>query len=458
MKPGINFPLLLTNFITPLEISHLAFNPLSRLAAITPEGSTVLAVILLVFLFISFCASGAEVAFFSLTYKDVNYLKTKQQPSYKRIISLLDSPKTLLGALLIANSFANIGIIIISNFIIDQYMVFPNIWLEFLVKVLVVTGVILLFAEVLPKTFAAQNNIRFAKDTGWVVEGMYLLLNRLASVLVGFSDGIERRLGQRSIAASIEELNHAIDLTTDEEATLEEKNILKGILKFGGITVKQVMRARLDVHGLPHNADFGTIKKLIEELHYSRLPVYDGSLDEVKGIIHTKDLVPFVQEADSFDWHPLIRPAFFVHEHKLIEDLMQEFQLNRIHFAVVVDEFGGTSGILTMEDILEEIIGDIRDEFDDEETANRKIDDLNYLFEGKTMLNDVCRIMGLSPDTFDEVKGESDSLAGLVLEVAGEIPPINDVINAGDFDFTVLEVDKNRIQKIKVTIRPSSEK
>jgi gliding motility-associated protein GldE len=338
---------------------------------------------------------------------------------------------------------------------LDQYLAIPNEWLQLLVKILIVATLILLFAEILPKTLAAQNNIRFAKDVGWLAEGMYLLFNRLASVLVGFSERIERQLGQRTAAASLEELNHAIDLTTAADATQEEKNILKGILKFGNITAKQVMKARLDVHGLEFNWDFGMVRKKVEELHYSRLPVYHVSLDEVKGIIHTKDMLPYLHEEDQFDWHTLIRPAYFVHEQKMIEDLMQEFQHKRIHFAVVVDEFGGTSGIITMEDILEEVIGEIADEFDEEETGNRKIDDLNYLFEGKTMLNDVCRTMDLSPDTFEEVKGESDSLAGLILEVAGEIPEVNQVINVGDFDFTILEVNKNRIQKIRVTIRPS---
>jgi len=425
--------------------------------AITTEASTVLALLLLFLLFISFCASGAEVAFFSLTYKDLNHLKTKPQAGYKRIISLLEAPKVLHGTLLIANSISNIGIIFVSNFIIDQNVHIENIWLLLLTKVLVIASVILLAAEMLPKSFAAQNNIRFAKDVSWVVEGMYLLFNRMASILVGFSDSIEKKFGQSSNANSIEELNHAIDLTTEDEASQEEKNILKGILKFGNIYVKQVMKARLDVHGLPYTASFDTVKKMVEDLHYSRLPVYHTSLDEIKGMMHTKDLLAHLQEDDTFDWHPLIRPAFFVHEQKLIEDLMKEFQQKRIHFAIVVDEFGGTSGIISMEDILEEVIGEIKDEFDEDESANKKIDDLNYLFEGKTMLNDVCRIMHLPADTFDEVKGESDSLAGLVLEVAGEIPTVNAVINIGDFDFTMLEVSKNRIQKIKVSIRSSGE-
>lgn len=440
-----------------MESISLITPAISPLLYITTETGTALGLLILLLLFISFCASGAEVAFFSLSYKDINHLKTKPQPAYRRIVTLLETPKVLLGVLLIANSFANIGIIILSNHLLDQFLTINNEWLLLVAKIFIVAAFILLFGEILPKTFAAQNNMRFAKDVGIIVEGLYLLFNRLSVILVGFSDGIEKKIGQRTAAASIEELNHAIDLTSEEDATIEERNILKGILKFGNITVKQVMKARLDVSGLEFKSNFATLKHLVEELHYSRLPVYHVSLDEVKGIIHTKDLLPHLHEPDDFDWHQLMRPAHFVHEQKLIEDLMQEFQAKRVHFAVVVDEFGGTSGIITMEDILEEIIGEITDEFDDEESGNKKLDDLNYIFEGKTMLNDVCRIMHLSPDTFDEVKGESDSLAGLILEVAGEIPTVNKVINVGDFDFTIMEVAKNRIQKIKVSIRPSAD-
>lgn len=448
----LSFISLFTNLFL---LDHLP--ALGPLLLITTELTTTLVILLLALLFLSFCASGAEVAFFSLTFKEINLLKTKSQPGYKRIISLLESPKVLLGSLMMANSIANIGIVIISNFLIDKYLEMQNIWWLLATKVLLIAAIILLFAEVLPKSFAAQNNIRFAKDISWMVEAIYLLFNRIAEYMVNLSDGIERKLGQRSTAASIEELNHAIDLTNEEDASVEEKNIMKGVLKFGNISVKQVMKTRLDVHGLSFDSNFEEVKKKVEELHYSRLPVYHHSLDEIKGMMHTKDLLGYLQQPPDFDWHSLMRPAFFIHEQKLIEDLMQEFQHKRTHFAVVVDEFGGTSGIITMEDILEEIIGEIKDEFDEEETINSKIDDLNFVFEGKTMLNDVCRIMQLSPDTFDEVKGESDSLAGLVLEVSGEIPQQNAIITVGDFDFTILEVNKNRIQKIKVTIWPVEE-
>lgn len=414
--------------------------------------TTILVVLLMVLLFVSFCVSGAQIAFFSLNFKDINYLKTKQQPPYKRVITLMEQPKILLAALTIANYFANISIVLIGSFMMAQWFPVENHWLSYGIKLVVIATIILIFVEILPKTFASQNNVRFAKDVGWLVEGLYLLFKGLATRLVLFSDNIEKALGQKSMAASLEELNHAIDLTTESEATEEEKNILKGIIKFGNITVKQVMRTRLDVNGIEYKTSFLELKKRVEDLHHSRLPVYKGSLDEIKGIIHTKDLLPHIGNDDSFDWHSLMRPAYFVHEQKFIEDLMKEFQVKHIHFAVVADEFGGTSGIITLEDILEEVIGEISDEFDEIETGNKKIDDMNYIFEGKTMLNDVRKMMSLSADTFDKLSGESDSLAGLLLEIAGEIPSVNQEIKAGDFNFTVLEVSKNRIQKVKVTI------
>ncbi len=420
------------------------------------ELTTVLVILLLLLFLLSFCVAGAEIAFFSLTYKDVNFLKTRSEGPYKRIITLLEEPKALLASMLIANSLANIGIIVLSNFLINAYLPIHNFWLELLVKTIIVGAFILLFAEILPKVLATQNNIRFAKDVSRVIEMVYLLFNRIGRGLVGLSDGIERKLGQKTNAASLEELNQAIDLTTNEEATEDEKNILKGILKFGNITVKQVMKTRLDVSGLEFESTFADVKKKVEELHYSRLPVYNGTLDEIKGVVNTKDLLPYLEEGEEFDWHTAIRPPFFVHEQKMIEDLLKEFQQKRIHFAVVVDEFGGTSGIVTLEDVLEEVIGDISDEFDEEEIGSKKIDDQNYLFEGKTMLNDVCKIMRLPTDTFNSLKGESDSLAGLILEVAGEIPIQNQVVTSPDFDFTVLEVSKNRINKVKVTIKPSA--
>jgi gliding motility-associated protein GldE len=415
--------------------------------------------VLFLFLFLSFVLSGAEVAFFSLTYKDINNLKSKQQPPYKRIVDLLEEPKTLLASLLIANSFVNISIIIISNLLIDDMFNFERfdaVWVEFVIKVIAVSFLLVLFGEVMPKVLATQNNVRFAKDFGGIIQGVSYACAGLSKRLVKYSDIVERRLANRTNGSySLEELDHAIDLTTQNTASENEKNILKGIVKFGNITVKQIMKTRVDVHGIDQTLMFGELIATVRDLHYSRLPVYKEDLDNVVGMIHTKDLIPFLHEPDDFAWHGLMRPPYFVHEQKFIEDLLKEFQTKRIHFAVVVDEFGGTSGIVTLEDILEEVIGEIKDEFDEEETGYKKIDDLNYIFEGRTMINDVCKIMGLQADIFDGVKGESDSLAGLVLELAGEIPQPAKVVNCGDFEFTVLEVEKNRIQKVKLSIKPA---
>jgi gliding motility-associated protein GldE len=406
---------------------------------------------------LSFVVAGAEVAFFSLTFKEINLLRTKEQSYYKRIIDLLDDPKGLLASLLIANSFANIAIIIISNLLLDEALQFePHFGpvVIFIIKVVAVTALLVLFCEVIPKIYANQNNIRFLKNFGIISEGTYYLFHGMGNWLVKYTDIVEKKLSKKKGSYSLEELDHAIDITTNNSASEKEKNILKGIVKFSNITVKQVMRTRLDVSGVEYNTSFQDLLKHIEELHYSRLPVYKSDLDEIAGILNTKDLLPFISTAENFDWHSLLRPTTFVHEHKLIDDLLHEFQTKHIHFAVVVDEFGGTSGIVTLEDILEEITGDIKDEFDEEETDYKKIDDHNFIFEGSTMINDVCRIMQLPADTFEPVKGESDSLAGLVLEIAGEIPQQNQVITSGDFEFVVLEMFKNRLQKIKITIKP----
>ena len=427
------------------------------LSAIQAQGTTVMVMVLLILLFISFVLAGAEVAFFSLTYKDINLLKSKQQPPFKRVVDLLEEPKTLLASLLIANSFINIAIIIISNLLLDgifNFEKFDAVWVEFVIKVVSVSFILVLFGEVMPKVLATQNNIRFAKDFGGIIQAVSYATARFSKRLVNFSDIIEKKLARKSLGSySLEELDHAIDLTTDSTASENEKNILKGIVKFGNITVKQIMKTRMDVHGLDLDISFAELIASVKDLHYSRLPVYKEDLDNVVGMIHTKDLIPFINEADDYAWHAHMRQPYFVHEQKLIEDLLQDFQSKRIHFALVVDEFGGTSGIVTLEDILEEVIGDIKDEFDEEESGHKKIDDFNYIFEGRTMINDVCKVMELQADIFDQIKGESDSLAGLVLELAGDIPQAAQVLRSGDFEFTVLEVAKNRINKVKVTIK-----
>lgn len=439
---------------------HTAFNFItdhlySTLLVANPNATTILLIILAALLLLTFTISGAEVALFSLNNKDVNMLKTKQHVSAKRIVNLLDEPKEVYASLLIAGTFINICIIVLSNFLINEFVSFEKVifLVELLGKVLVIAFVLVFFGEVMPKVWATQNNLRFAYGSSFIVEILHLLLRRISKWIVSLADGIGKRLGaNRSEAMSIQELDEAIDIKTDEEASQEEKNIMKGIIKFGNITVKQIMRSRLDVSGVEYNSSFGDLIRRIEELHYSRLPVYKNNLDDVVGIVNTKDILPHLNESENYDWHPLVRQPYFVPESKLIEDLLKDFQQKRIHFAIVVDEFGGTNGIVTMEDILEEIIGEIKDEFDEEESGNRRLDANNYIFEGKTMIHDMCKMMRLSMDTFDKVKDESESLGGLVLELAGKFPEVNSVISSGDFDFTVLQTDKNRIQQVKVTI------
>lgn len=425
------------------------------LLAANLQGSTFLGVLILFLLVVSFFVSGAEVALFSLTYKDINTLKTKQDSSWKRIVNLLEEPKILLASLIIANTLVNIAIIILSNFLIDQLLPVQTNWwfFTFTIKVVIVTVFVVLFGEVLPRVWATQNNFRFAYNSSFIVEIIHYLFRRISIWVVGLTDQVERSLGKKTATYSLEELDHAIDISTNNDASIEEKNILKGIVNFGNTTVKQVMRTRLDVSGIDYTLSHEKLVKQVEELHYSRLPVYKSSLDDVVGMIQTKDLIPYLNEKD-YNWHSLVRSPFFVHEQKLIVDLLKEFQGKRIHFAIVVDEFGGTSGIVTMEDILEEIIGEIKDEFDDEESVNKKLDDNIYIIEGRTMINDVCKMLGLTLDTFDKVRGDSDSLGGMLLELAGDFPKANETILCGDFEFTVLEVARNRIQKVKVVIKP----
>lgn len=417
--------------------------------------ATILIFILLVLFLLSFLLAGAEVAFFSMSLKDINMLKTRQQPSYRRIVNLLESPKTLLASMLIANCLVNIGIILISNSLMNEWASALGLHpvIEFLLKVILVSAVLVMFGEMLPKVWATHHKIWFASTASMVVDICNSIFFKVSKSLVGLSDKIENSLESGSSSMDDTQLDDAIDLLPDHEASNEEKQILKGIRKFGNTTVKQTMRTRLDVSGIETNTAFCDVIKKVKEISYSRLPVYKSNLDEIVGMLHTKDLLPHLNEEINFDWHSLMRPVFYVHEQKLIEDLLQDFRNKRIHIAVVVDEFGGTSGIVTLEDIMEEIIGDIQDEFDDEQSVNKKIDDHNYIFEGKTMIQDVCKALKIPTHTFDLLRGESDSLAGLVLEIAGEFPKINEEFVTQNYIFTPLEINKNRIEKVKITLK-----
>ena len=426
----------------------------TTLVIINTSVTTILFFTLLVLFILSFLFSGSQMAYFSLTLKDINMLKTRQQPSYKRIVSLLENPKSLMASLLIANTFVNIGIILISNLLLDQWIMTLglHIVINFLLKIVIISLVLILFCEVLPKVWAAHHKIWFASTASMVVDIFNSMLSRISLQLVALDSSIEHAFTSRNEIKDDSQLDDAIDLLPDNKASSEEKQILKGIRKFSNTTVKQTMRPRLDVTGIEASVPFSTVLEKVKEYSYSRLPIYKSNLDEIVGILHTKDLLPHLN-GNNIDWHPLMRPVFYVHEQKLIEDLLQDFRNKRIHMAVVVDEFGGTSGIITLEDIMEEIIGDIQDEFDDEQSGNKKIDDYNYIFEGKTMINDLCRVLKIPTHTFDLLRGESDSLAGLILEIAGEFPAIDQQFETNNYVFTVLEINKNRIAKVKVTLK-----
>lgn len=423
--------------------------------SISQTATTILLITVLVLFLFSFIISGSEVAFFSLSNKDINILKKRKNPSFRRVVQLLEDPKTLSATMLIANSFVNIGIIIISSLLLDGWIQTLQLsWMAgFLLKLSLVSFSLLLFAVILPKIWATHHKLWFATSFSLIVEILDSLFFRISKKFILYSDNIETKISpEKKKGRNQSNLDNAIDLLPENEASIEEKQILKGIRKFGDTAVKQVMRTRLDVSGIESKLTLPEIVKLSEDLHYSRLPVYKGNLDEIIGVLHIKDLLPFLNEEINFDWHPLIRNPFFVHEQKLIEDLLQEFRSKRTHFAIVVDEFGGTSGIITLEDILEEVIGEIKDEFDDEESINKKIDDFTFILEGKTMINDVCKMLNLSQDTFDEIRGESDSLAGLILEIAGAFPKIDEPLVFKSFTFYALEINKNRIDKVKIVI------
>jgi len=400
-----------------------------------------------------FMNSGAEIAFFSLSYRDVKNLRTRQYPAAQRILSLVQEPRLLMSSLLMGNLVLRILVILLFNYLVSEDLI-PGItgFLLFIIRLFIAIIVLILFGELLPKVWASNNYIRFAYYSSNFVWLNYLLFKRPGKWMAGITQQIEKALGKDDIHTRIDQIDQAISMEADDVTSEEEKNILKGIAQFGNVTVRKAMRSRLDVQGIDESANFAELKKKVEEQQYSRFPVFKDSLDTITGVLHAKDLIPHLDKQDEFNWRTLVRPAFFIHEQMLVEDLLKEFQAKRIHFAIVVDEFGGTDGIITMEDILEEIVGEIRDEYDDDDPINIRIDDFNYIFEGKMMINQALKIMRLPAKEFDDIRGDSETVAGLVLEIAGEIPKMNQEFKINGFTFTVLEVSMNRIQKIKITI------
>lgn len=414
-------------------------------------NATAFILLILTLLFLVAIAAGAEAAFFSLTTKDINYLKTKSKPGSKQAIRLLDNTELLLAALRASKYILSIAIIISANYLIELPKI-SNPILSFLIILVIITSLLLLFGEILPKVYARENNVRLVLFSAPIIQFLADIFNPAAILLMDSKQYREqKRQKQYQFETEGKAFEEAVEESMGHAATKEEVDIFKGILKFGRISVKQIMIPRLDVNAIRKSWTFLKVREKMIHAGFSRLPVYDNSIDEIVGMVYTKDFLAY-NEIDDFDWTTLIRPAYFVHQQKLIEDLLREFQHKRIHFAIVVDEFGGTSGIVTLEDIMEEIVGDIRDEFDEEEMNYRKIDDKTYIFDGKMLINDMCRIMGISFETFELLRGESDSLAGLVLEIAGKFPALNEQVSYRNFDFTVLTLDKLRISRVKVEI------
>ncbi len=440
----------LSIFFLEVPVAGISFTVLAGILAI------------MVLLIGSAMASGAEVAFFSLGPNQVHELRLNEDKADRSVLHLLEKPKRLLATLLISNNFFNVAIVIISTYVTNSLIDFSrtSYWLAFFIQVVVVTSLILLFGEVMPKVYATRHGLRFARFLAGPVQIAITIFYPLSSVLVHSTSLIDRRISRKAYNVSISELSDAIELTSGINTPEEEKKILQGIVKFGDIEVKEIMKSRVDLTAVDIQVKFRELLAIIIEAGYSRIPVYDDSFDQVRGILYIKDLLPHLTQGDDFDWHSLLRDAFFVPENKKINDLLQEFQEKKIHMAIVVDEYGGTSGIVTLEDIIEEIVGEISDEHDEPvgDFEYSKIDDHNYIFEGKTSLNDLYKILEIEDDLFDEVRGDADSLAGLLLELMEKMPEKDERITYGQFTFTVKAVDKRRIKRVLVTLsKPISE-
>ncbi|MEM7103164.1 MAG: gliding motility-associated protein GldE [Bacteroidota bacterium] len=421
-----------------------------------PLALSIAFAMIVVLLGCSALVSGSEVAYFSLGPEALSELKKNPTVISSRILKLLNYPRFLLATILIANNFINISIVMISTFITAS-LIPDEGWISIAVNVVLVTFLLVLFGEVAPKVYANMNSLQLAS----AMSGPLLFLRKIsypfAYLLVNSTKFIERRMEKRaekSKMVSMEEIDKAIDLTVkDTQDAQQEAALLKSIVQFGNVSVQQIMRSRVDVVAVENDVRFTELLALVRKSAYSRIPVYEDNFDNVIGILYAKDLLEHVDKTDQFKWQKLVRPSYFVPETKKIDDLLENFQEKRTHMAIVVDEYGGTSGIVTLEDILEEIIGEIKDEFDEHiDLEYEKLDDHNFIFEGKTMLNDVCRITNLEGSIFDEVKGDSNSVAGLVLELAGRLPKTQEEITHDIFRFTIMSVDQRRIKSVKMTI------
>jgi gliding motility-associated protein GldE len=446
-------------------------------------AETILILILLILLIISSALiSGSEVAFFSLSPNDLHAVEDEESEPNQLILALREKPRTLLATILISNNFINIAIVLVSNAFLriiigEEDLMKIGVWIQstfgledlvsskilasgfnFVVAVIGVTFLLVLFGEVAPKIYANLNNLKFARMMSRPLQLLSIIFNPFSKILVSWSTRMEVRFNQSRMnlsGTSKQDIDKAIELTVGESQNAdEEADILKSIVKFGDVSVKQIMRSRVDVVALEKSVTFDEVMNVVKESGFSRIPVYAEDFDNIDGILYVKDLLGHTDEDGGFNWQVLIRDSvLYVPESKKIDDLLREFQLKRTHIAIVVDEYGGSAGIVTLEDIMEEVIGDIKDEFDEEEEVDFiKLSDGNYIFEGKSLLNDVCRIIGESTDFFDQVKGDADSLAGLIIEVLGRIPKPEKEIKVGHIALKVVAVSKRRIEKVNVRL------
>ncbi len=413
-------------------------------------------IMILILLFCSALISGAEVAYFSLNPNEIEKLTNDKTKKATLVLKLLKNPNKLLATILISNNFINIAIIILATYFTKGILMFPeNSMLEFLVQVVAITFLIVLFGEITPKVYANRNAFWFSKQMSIPLSMSSKLFTPLSYLLTSSTSFIDKRLKRKKEAVSMDEIAEALELTTENHQTEEEQKILKSIVEFGNIDVKEIMKSRVDVVAIEQNLVFENVIELVVDSGFSRIPVYNDKFDDVIGVLYVKDLIPYIDEKNNFNWQKLIRTAFFVPETKMINDLLKEFQEKKIHLAIVVDEYGGTSGIVTLEDILEEIVGEINDEFDDDGNVFSKLDDYTYIFEGKISVNDFLKTVRGEADFFNNFKGDSDSLAGLILEIKGEIPKKGEIIKLKPYTFTIESSDRRRIKRIKVQIKKS---
>ena len=401
----------------------------------------------------SAAASASETAFFSLSPSQLSEIRTSKASVDKRIIYLLENSRLLLATILITNILVNVCIVILSTFLVNHYLDFSaNPLMGFLFQVVIITALLLLLGEIMPKVIATRKPVSIASMLATPLIIVQKILYPFSMLLVNSTRFVDKRQAQNH-HITLDDISNAIDITNDGQVDEEDRKIMKSITRFGEINAREIMSPRVDLTVIDNALSFSEVQKIIMESGYSRIPVYNETPDTITGILYIKDLLPHLSENDTFAWEKLVRPPFFIPENKPINDLLQEFQEKKIHMAVVVDEYGGTSGIITLEDIIEEIVGEINDEFDIE-ADNRfysRVDGHNYIFEGKTSINDMCRVLGLDDRIFDEAKGESESLAGLILELAGKMPSTGETFNLGEFIFRIEAADKRRIKKVKIT-------